>query len=120
VVEMHQVTGEAKIHYIRGTMGRGSLNLKKSDSIRYLSNDEDPAIALTNADLAIEVHHRTGYIRSAAGYLSYNPQSILWLPGPTFTNTTGWRPAVTTNGDWIVTDFEDSSKNLFYSVARVP
>jgi hypothetical protein len=120
VVEMHQVTGEAKIHYIRGSMVGKSLTLKKIDSKRYLSNDEEPAIALTNANLAIEVHHRTGYIRSAAGYLMSDFKSIDWLTGPTFTNTLGWRPAIATNGDWIVTDFEDESKNLLYSVARVP
>jgi hypothetical protein len=119
-VEMHQVKGEAKLHYIRGTMIGSALNLKKSDSIRYLSNDEDPAVVLTNSDLAIEAHHRTGYIRSGAGYLPPATNMIFWQPGPTFTNTLGWRPAIATNGDWVVTDFEDSSNNLFYSVARVP
>lgn len=120
VVEMHQVTGENKLHYIRGRLTPGSLNLSKTNSVRYLSNDHSPAVALTNSQLAVEAHTRTAYARSAAGYLNADGVTIDWNPGPTFTSTLGYRPALATNSDWLVTEFEDESKNLFYSLARVP
>jgi hypothetical protein len=97
-----------------------SLTLKKIDSKRYLSNNGEPAVVLTNANLAIEVHHRTGYIRSAAGLSDERLQNYRLVNRPTFTKPLGWRPAIATNNDWFVTDFEDESKNLLYSVARVP
>jgi hypothetical protein len=120
VLEMHQVPGESLLHYMRGTITSNGIDfpdLKKAP--RYLSNDSQPAVALTNTGRTLEVHKK-GAMYAATGMLSpTQPNLVNWNTAASFYYI-GFYPALGTNGDYAIAVWYDNSSNLFYSVAWVP
>jgi hypothetical protein len=122
VVEAHQVTGETLLHYRRGNLTGGTINF--AESRRYDNHAEQPAVALLDNGLVLEVHSLGGLI-SRTGWLSLSNSTDIEWSTPIKVDDDGFvaYPALATNGtDAIVTyrTLNDLSfSQLFVSVARI-
>jgi hypothetical protein len=98
VVEVHQVTKEKLLHYRRGTVSGGKIDFAPSQ--RYDDNGEEPAVALLDSGLVLELHTRDG-VYSRTGKLDPSGSTLIdWTPSVKFTASGAQFqfPAVATNG----------------------
>jgi len=76
VVQVHQVPGESLLHYRRGTVNGGVIYF--GESMRYENYGEQPAVALLDSGLVLEVDRWDG-LNFRTGQLSVNsPNEIEW------------------------------------------
>jgi hypothetical protein len=117
VVEVHQVTGEKLLHYRRGTVSKGDITFAASQ--RYDNNAMQPAVALLDSALVLEVHSKDG-LNSRTGKLDpANSTLIQWSPSVKIGGTASIAfPALATNGRYAFRTHEENSK-LYYSGAEI-
>jgi hypothetical protein len=125
-VEVHQVTGEDLLHYRRGLVYGG--NIYFGGSPRYESNSSEPAVALLDNGLVVEVH-RNSVSRATARTGMLDPDStdkILWSASAVIGPENGFEtieyPEVAANGTYAIgswAEFKPDTrpKKLFSSVA---
>ena len=119
---MHQVSHESLLHYRRGTVSGGTIEFE--ESVRYDNHAENPAVALLDNGLVLEVHSLGGFI-SRTGTLSLNdPGQIEWqTPIKVDEDTSIVYPAVASNGAQAVATCNDDNgvthPELYYSVANL-
>jgi hypothetical protein len=123
-VEVHQVTKEALLHYRRGLVYGGNVYFGASP--RYESDSREPAVALLDNGLVVELHRNTASRpTSRTGMLDPNStDKILWsvsvVIGPE--DDPVEYPAVATNGTYAIGSWAKFkpillAKPLFSSVA---
>ena len=127
VVEVHQVSStEGILHYRRGNVFLGTINFGGSQ--RYDPNASEPAVALLDSGLVVELH-RSSLDRTEArtGMLSpSNPEGIDWSNSfVTISNPDASSPAVASNGRYAIGTwdrhvFSAEDRILEYSVAAIP
>jgi hypothetical protein len=78
VVEVHQVTNESLLHYRRGTVSEGKINFAASQ--RYDNDAKQPAVALLDSGLVLEVHSRDGLYSRTGKLDPSNSTLIEWSP----------------------------------------
>jgi hypothetical protein len=118
VLEMHQVSGESLLHYLRGTVSGSKINFADG-APRYLTGASQPAVALTNTGRTLAIH-KNGAMYAATGMLSEaDSKYVTWNKAASFYYI-GFYPALGTNGNYAVAVWYDHSDNLFSSVAWVP
>ena len=119
---MHQVSHESLLHYRRGTVSGGTIEFE--ESVRYDNHAENPAVALLDNGLVLEVHSLGGFI-SRTGTLSLNdPKQIDWqTPIKVDENKSIVYPAVASNGAQAIAICNDDNgvthPELYYSVANL-
>jgi hypothetical protein len=79
VVEVHQVTGATLLHYRRGTVSAGKITFAASQ--RYDNDADQPAVALLDSGLVLEVHASWGNLYSRTGKLDPSNSTLIeWSP----------------------------------------
>jgi hypothetical protein len=118
VVEVHQVTSERFLHYRRGTVSDGKITFAESQ--RYDNDTEQPAVALLDSGLVLEVHSDWEGLYSKTGKLDpSNSTLIQWSPSVKNDGTYNAKyPALATNGRHALQTHEQAYK-LFYSSAEI-
>ena len=127
VVEVHQVSSiDDLLHYRRGTVSGGTINFEGSQ--RYGTLQSQPAVALLDSGLVLELHAAGSVsegptIYARTGMLNpSNPEIIDWSDSATI----GARddevyPAVASNGSYAVGTWSSlGDPRLYYSVAAIP
>jgi hypothetical protein len=118
VVEVHQVTGESLLHYRRGTVSEGKINFAESQ--RYENDAEQPAVALLDSGLVLEVHSRDG-LHSRTGKLAPSNATVIeWSPYSVNSGVSKYAkyPALATNGRYAFQTHEDGNR-IYYSGAEI-
>jgi hypothetical protein len=122
VVEVHQVPNEYLLHYRRGKIDAGQIVFGPSK--RYDNDGREPAVALLDDGLIIEVHVSGTYLHSRIGTL--NPSKldeIIWQQGVRiYTDKAPEYPAVAAAGTYAVQSHDQPDPWVFmeqihYSVA---
>jgi hypothetical protein len=124
VVEVHQVTGEQLLHYRRGTISEGKIAFTASH--RYDNRAMEPAVALLDSGLVLEVHSLNG-LNSRTGKLDpSNPALINWSTPVNHNDGIGGgeSPALATNGKYaFVTHAKSGAFSagyvIYYSGAQI-
>jgi hypothetical protein len=130
VVQVHQVPGESLLHYRRGVVNGGAILFEPSQ--RYDNDSAQPAVALLDTGLVLEVHG-AGELNCRMGRLSLlNAQEIEWAEPVKLDDNPNVRyPALAAAGTYVVeTHYAGSRFNagfsglggneLRYSVATIP
>jgi hypothetical protein len=116
VVEVHQVTKESLLHYRRGTVGEGKITFAESQ--RYDNDAGQPAVALLDSGLVLEVHTGDG-LNSRTGKLDPSNSALIeWSPSA---KNSGWGiqyPTLATNGRYAFQTHQKDFK-LYYSGAEI-
>ena len=76
IVEVHEVAGEHLLHYWRGTVSGGTINL--AESRRYDNHAAEPAVALLDNGVVLEVHTLGGLISRTGKLNPANAWEIQW------------------------------------------
>jgi hypothetical protein len=76
VVQVHQVPGESLLHYRRGVVNGGTIIFEPSR--RYDNNAEQPAVALLDNGVVLEVHCLDGLFRRMGMLSRSNAEEIDW------------------------------------------
>jgi len=104
VVSVHQVPDENLLHYRRGRISRGQIAF--GESKRYEDSGREPAVALLDNGLVIEVHlGSTGDLLSRIGTLNpFRPDEMLWRNSVLMTGSSDYPydPAVAAGGSYAV------------------
>jgi len=121
VVQVHQVPGETLLHYRRGIVSGGAIQL--GESKRYDNYAQHPAVALLDSGMVLEVHSLGGLISRTGNLSASNPAEIEWHE-PVKINESGHvkYPALATNGAHAIETHSDYFKvvyPLYYSVATI-
>jgi hypothetical protein len=123
VVEVHQVTDESLLHYRRGTVSEGKINFAQSQ--RYDNDAVQPAVALLDNGLVLEVHSRDG-LNSRTGKLDPSNSTLIeWSPSVNNGgNVTIEYPALTANGPYAFqthgkTGYPTFGDVIYYSGAQI-
>jgi hypothetical protein len=130
IVEVHQVPAEDLLHYRRGTVSGGQIHF--GESRRYEDDGRQPAVALLDSGLVLEVHARIEWFASVrlisrTGRLApSNGQDIEWIASKEAGSLYSVdHPALSTNGTYAIQthelddDPEDYGVDLYSSVARI-
>jgi hypothetical protein len=118
VVEVHQVTNEYLLHYRRGTVSGGKITFAQSQ--RYDNNGAEPAVALLDSGLVLEVHSVGDILKSRTGTLNpSNSTKIDWSsPVAIATVYAAKNPALATNGNYAIQTHEIAyGGGLYFSTA---
>jgi hypothetical protein len=125
VVEVHQVTREDLLHYRRGTVSDGKITF--AESRRYENGARQPAVALLDSGLVLEVHIAVDLYSRTGKLDPSNSTLIEWSPSVNHNGGGGGGeyPALATNGKYaFVTQakkagvFHDASV-IYYSGAEI-
>jgi hypothetical protein len=116
VVEVHQVSGESILHYIRGAVIGGGIRFA-SDQPRYNSGARTPSIALNDNGFVTEVHGVGSDLARMVGKLNSDGASIDWSSTFQF-EAEGTYPAIAANGSSVVLSAENGPR-LTFSVSAV-
>jgi hypothetical protein len=123
-VEVHQVTGEHLLHYRRGPVNGGTIYF--GGSPRYNNNSIQPAVALLDSGLVVEVHsfEDTAAIATTGILDPNNGGRIEWLHSvaiSTGRSDIARYPAVATNGTYAIATWtglrSDQDGHLYSAVA---
>jgi hypothetical protein len=130
VVEVHQVTNESLLHYRRGTVSEGKINFAESQ--RYENYAKEPAVALLDSGLVLEVHvgwvgrDTGGGVYSRTGKLDPSNSTLIeWSPSvKSDDNIDVAYPALATNGRYALQthvkgDAFGISTKIYYSGAEI-
>jgi hypothetical protein len=117
VVEVHQVSSENKLHYIRGTVSEGRIKFA-SDQPRYHSSAHRPSVALNDNGFVTEVHGVGTYLDRMVGKLKSDGASIGWSSPLRFDYQGATYPAIAANGPSVVLSAE-YDKDLYFSVSAI-
>jgi hypothetical protein len=121
VVEVHQVTGEFLLHYRRGTVSAGKITFAASQ--RYDNDAMQPAVALLDSGLVLEVHSKD-VLNSRTGKLDPTNSTLIQWSTPVKIGGTesATFPALATNGRYA---FQTHGKidplvdKIYYSGAEI-
>jgi hypothetical protein len=123
VVEVHQVTGESLLHYRRGTVTGGKITFAASQ--RYDNEARQPAVALLDSGLVLEVHSKNG-LNSRTGKLDpSNSTFIEWSSSVKNGDSVSVEyPALATNGKYAFQTHDANglhtfSDEIYYSGAEI-
>jgi hypothetical protein len=121
VVEVHQVTGEKFLHYRRGTVSGGKIIFAASQ--RYDNDAEQPAVALLDSGLVLEVHGSWDIgagLYSKTGKLDPSNSTLIeWSPSVYHDDTYDAKyPALATNGRYAFQTHEQVYK-IYYSGTEI-
>jgi hypothetical protein len=123
VVEVHQVTGESLLHYRRGTVSAGKITFAESQ--RYDNDARQPAVALLDSGLVLEVH-TWGVLYSRTGKLDPSNSTLIdWsTPLKNGGSESVEYPALATNGRYAFQTHEkipihSFSDEIYYSGAEI-
>jgi hypothetical protein len=122
IVEVHQVTGENFLQYRRGTVSEGKISF--GNSRRYDDHASEPAVALLDSGLVVEIHSTLPGLYSRTGRFSHsNLNDIEWsAKNPIDDFNYVQSPVVSTNGIYAVethsADYFETF-NLDSSVVRI-
>jgi hypothetical protein len=115
VVEVHQVTLESLLHYRRGIVIEGKITFAESQ--RYDDEALQPAVALLDNGLVLEVHSSGEGLYSRTGKLDPSNSTLIdW--SPSVKNADGdhiANPALATNGKYA---FHTHEKNGFLGLGN--
>jgi hypothetical protein len=105
VVAVHQVPGEALLHYRRGTVSGGAINF--GGTRRYDNHAERPEVALLDSGVVLEVHGKGGLI-SRTGTLSLsNSEEIEWAePVKIDDRANGWFLGLAANETDVIVTYD--------------
>jgi hypothetical protein len=122
VVEVHQVTGATLLHYRRGTVSEGKITFAASQ--RYDNEAWEPAVALLDSGLVLEVHSSFEGLYSRTGKLDpANSALIQWsLSLKNGGSETIEYPALATNGRYAFQTHEKLDvlvDKIYYSGAEI-
>jgi hypothetical protein len=122
VVEVHQVTGATLLHYRRGTVSEGKITFAASQ--RYDNEAWEPAVALLDSGLVLEVHSSFEGLYSRTGKLDpANSALIQWSPSlKNGGSETIEYPALATNGRYAFQTHEKLDvlvDKIYYSGAEI-
>jgi hypothetical protein len=118
VVEVHQVTNESLLHYRRGIVSEGKITFAESQ--RYENDAEQPAVALLDSGLVLEVHSREG-LHSRTGKLAPSNETVIeWAPYSVKSDASKYAgyPALATNGRYVFQTHEKYSV-IYYSGVKI-
>jgi hypothetical protein len=125
VVQAHQVPGESLLHYRRGTVNGGTIQF--GESRRYDNHAEQPAVALLDNGLVLEVHSLGGLIFRTGMLTPWDQEGILWEePSKLSEDPDIEYPALAATGNYAVQthwlgDIKDGHfAELRFSVANTP
>ena len=122
IVEVHQVTGKNLLQYRRGTVCEGKISF--GNSRRYDDHASEPAVALLDSGLVVEIHSTLPGLYSRTGRFSHsNLDDIEWsAKNPIDDFNYIQSPVVSTNGIYAVethsADYFETF-NLDSSVVRI-
>lgn len=123
VVAVHQVPNETLVHYRRGIVtGDAQHHLATiafQESKRYGDFARDPAVALLDSGLVLEVHTDNG-LQSRVGALDpSNLTSIDWAPSVKIIGVVSIAfPGIATNGKDAIAVYAESNE-MFYTAASI-
>ena len=129
VVEVHEVDAERLLHYRRGIMLISGIRFGGSQ--RYDSNGSQPAVALLDSGLVVELHSSfrndfTGVYARTGTLSPSNTEEIKWSDSVRISpqDLDGFDSAVASNGSyaigtWRIAEFT-ADRGLYYSVATIP
>jgi hypothetical protein len=120
VVEVHQVTDEDLLHYRRGTLFAGRITFAQSQ--RYDNDAAQPAVALLDSGLVLEVHSAGDDLNSRTGTLNPSNSTIIEWSTPVEIDTVNGStyPALATNGNYAIQTHELAfGGGLFFSTAAI-
>jgi len=117
IVEVHQVRNENLLHYWRGTVENGQIQL--NGSRRYHNDARQPAVALLDSGIVLEAHvdaDKSAVIVTSGTLNADDPAQIDWaastgLGGVGSFNTTCY-PALAADGMEVVATFSGWDWNL--------
>jgi hypothetical protein len=130
-VEVHQVTGENLLHYRRGLVYGGNIYFF-GGSPRYDSDSSEPAVALLDNGLVVELHRSARLSRMSARTGMLDPNStdkIIWSDSAVIGAESGLRktewPSVATTGTYAIGHWasyppDHPVRHLISSVALLP
>jgi hypothetical protein len=124
VVEVHQVTWEWLLHYRRGTVSEGKITFAESQ--RYDDDALQPAVALLDSGLVLEVHSSEEGVYSRTGKLDPSNSTLIeWSPSVKYGdgNSLG-SPALAANSKYAFqthekTGFLGLGNEIYYSGAAI-
>jgi hypothetical protein len=123
VVQVHQVTIESLLHYRRGTVSEGKVTFAESQ--RYDNDAGQPAVALLDSGLVLEVHTGDG-LNSRTGRLDPSNSALIeWSPSVKYGDgDSRGSPALAASGRYAFqthekTGFFDLGNEIYYSGAEI-
>jgi hypothetical protein len=120
IVQVHQVAGESLLHYRRGVVNGSAILFEPSR--RYDNYAEQPAIAVLDSGLVLEVHGLGGLIYRTGRLSLSNAHEIEWAePIKLDNNSYISYPALaaTATGTYVIETHQHANR-LHYSVATIP
>jgi hypothetical protein len=122
VVEVHEVTGDDFLHYRRGTVSEGKIDFAESQ--RYDNDAFQPAVALLDSGLVLEVHNNGNGLNSRTGKLDpANSALIEWSASVKNGGSDAIAyPALATNGRYALQTHEKTDFlvfKIYYSSAEI-
>jgi hypothetical protein len=111
VVEVHQVSGEHLLHYIRGMVSGGKIGFA-SDQPVYSNRGQRPSVALNDNGFVTEVHGVGSDLERTVGKLNSDGATIDWSSMFTF-GPEGTYPAIAANGSSVVLSAENGPRLIF-------
>jgi hypothetical protein len=126
VVEVHQVTGEHLLHYIRGKASANQIAFS-SNHPRYSDNGDRPAVVLLNNGYVVELHGANYNSKTGAweffnrvGTLDASHSSLInWSSNTRIAANLGHVGGIATDGNYLIATAAYSTQ-LFYSWAIAP
>jgi len=127
VIEVHNVTGEGKTHYIRGKVGLNStqINFVKPHP-RLEGSGSNPNVVLLNNSSIVEVSFNLAGIKYITGTLN-GANEVKWSEATVIDDTKDRHvPSVAANGSRVIATFGDpydainKSVHLWYTTAPLP
>jgi hypothetical protein len=127
VIEVHNVTGEGKTHYIRGRVGINSTAINfVSPHPRLEGSGSNPSVVLLNNSSIVEVSYNAAGIKYITGALSGTDQ-VKWSEATVIADTKDRHvPSVAANGSKVIATFGDpydavnTSVHLWYTTTSLP
>jgi hypothetical protein len=119
VVAVHEVPGEYLLHYRRGTVSGGRINFGGSQ--RYDGYGQQPAVALLDSGLVLELHIVGQYriLRSRVGQLSLSGPALIEWSEPMDRTYDCTYPALAANESYAIETHEQGIGSLFYCIAEI-
>jgi hypothetical protein len=125
VVEVHQVTGESLLHYRRGTVSDGKITFGASQ--RYDIDARQPAVALLDSGLVLEVHSSWEDLYSRTGKLDPSNSTLIDWSTPVKNGGNSYSikyPALAANGRYAFqthgkTGILAFTNEIYYSGAEI-
>jgi hypothetical protein len=123
VVEVHRVSNESLLHYVRGTINTNQGKINFLDKPRYENSGSKPSVGFRDNSFLVETeqsfqrpYYRTGTLSTT------NPARVDWTDRANIfsrQSDSGINTSVAVNSGWAVSTFEYDG-NLYYTTAKLP